>query len=238
MLSFRKFLVLITGSLVVMGSFSLVPLAAENVAIIGTGEVAGALGPEFAALGHRIVYGSRNPDRETLRQLLVRTGHDASVVGQAEAVAQADIVLLAVPWNVVQEVVSNLGDLSGKVLIDPTNPRVIASDGLREYGVESSNGELIQAMAPGAKVVKAFNTMSWETMVDPASTGGPVTVPLAGNDPEAKAVVAAIAEGMGLETVDLGPIRYAHVVEGLYLIWGNARTLGMPFNYHFRKEPN
>ena len=232
----RSFLVLITGSFVAIGSFGLVPAVAETVAMIGTGEVAGALGPEFAALGHRIIYGSRNPDRPAVRELLLRTGKGASATSQAAASAQADIVVLAVPWNAVQEVLSNLGDLSGKIVIDPTNPRVISNDGLRDYAVVSSNAEIIQAMAPEAKVVKAFNTMGWETMIDPASSGGPVTVPLVGNDQEAKDTVAAIIEGMGLEVVDLGPIRYAHVVEGLYLIWGNARVLGTPFHYHFRKN--
>ena len=234
----RSFLALIAGSFVVMGNFSMVPVAAETVAMIGTGEVASALGPEFAALGHRIIYGSRNPDRPAVRELLLRTGKDALATGQAAAAAQADIVVLAVPWSAVQEVLSNLGDLSDKIVIDPTNPRVISNDGLRDYAVASSNAEMIQVMAPEAKVVKAFNTMGWETMVDPASSGGPITVPLVGNDQGAKDTVAAIIEGMGLEVVDLGPIRYAHVVEGLYLIWGNARALGTPFHYHFRKISN
>ncbi|SVA56337.1 uncharacterized protein METZ01_LOCUS109191 [marine metagenome] len=234
----RSFLALIIGSLVAMGSFGMAPVVAETVAMIGTGEVASALGPEFAALGHRIIYGSRNPDRPAVRELLLRTGKDALATGQAAAAAQADIVVLAVPWSAVQEVLSNLGDLSDKIVIDPTNPRVISNDGLRDYAVASSNAEMIQAMAPEAKVVKAFNTMGWETMVDPASSGGPITVPLVGNDQGAKDTVAAIIEGMGLEVVDLGPIRYAHVVEGLYLIWGNARALGTPFQYHFRKISN
>ena len=210
--------------------------SAETIAIIGTGEVSAALGPEFAAQGHEIVYGSRNPGRDTVRELVARTGGAASAAGQAEAVAGADIVVLAVPWNAVEEVVGNLGDLAGKIIIDPTNPRMVGEDGLRDYAVDPSNAEWIQRWAPRARVVKAFNTMGWETMVDPDSTGGPVTVPIVGDDPEAKAVVAGLIEGMGLEPVDLGPIRYAHVVEGLYLIWGNARALGTTFNYHFRRE--
>ena len=222
----------------VLASWFSGPATAATIAMIGTGEVAGALGPEFAAQGHEIVYGSRNPDRDEVRELVARTGGNASAVGQAQAAAEADIVVLAVPWNVVEGVVANLGDLSGKIIIDPTNPRMVGEDGLRDHAVDPSNGEWIQRWAPQAKVVKAFNTMNWVTMVDPESSGGPVTVPMAGDDPEAKAAVAALAEGMGLEPIDLGPIRYAHVVESLYLIWGNARTLGHPFHYHFRRaEP-
>ena len=78
--------------------------------------------------------------------------------------------------------------------------------------------------------------MAWETMVDPDSTGGPVTVPIVGDDAEAKAVVSGLIEGMGLEPIDLGPVRYARVVEGVYLVWGNARARGNRFNYHLRLE--
>ena len=210
---------------------------AEIIAMIGTGEVGSALGPEFAAQGHEIVYGSRNPDRDSVRELVARTGGSASATGQADAVAGADIVVLAVPWYAVEEVVANIGDLSGKIVIDPTNPRMVGDDGLRDFAVDPSNAEWIQRWAPQSRVVKAFNTMGWETMVDPDSTGGAVTVPIVGDDPEAKSVVSGLIEGMGLEPVDLGPVRYAHVVEGMYIVWGNARTLGNPFHYHLRLQP-
>ena len=211
-------------------------VSAEIIAIIGTGEVGSALGPEFAAQGHEIVYGSRDPDRDSVRELVARTGGSASAAGQADAVAGADIVVLAVPWYAVEEVVADIGDLSGKIVIDPTNPRMVGDDGLRDFAVDPSNAEWIQRWAPQSRVVKAFNTMGWETMVDPDSTGGPVTVPIVGDDSVAKAVVAGLIEGMGLEPIDLGPVRYAHVVEGMYLVWGNARALGNPFHYHLRPE--
>ena len=212
-------------------------ISAETIAIIGTGEVAGALGPEFAAQGHDIVYGSRDPGRDSVSELVARTGGSASATTQADAVAGADIVVVAVPWYAVEEVVANLGDLSGKIVIDPTNPRMVGEDGLRDFAVDPSNAEWIQRWAPQSRVVKAFNTMGWETMVDPDSTGGPVTVPIVGDDSEAKAVVFGLIEGMGLEAVDLGPVRYAHVVEGMYIVWGNARALGNPFTYHLRRIP-
>lgn len=208
----------------------------ETIAMIGTGDLGRALGPEFAALGHEIIYGSRNPDRAELQELVSRTGRSASTADQAEAAARADIVVLAVPWNAVEAVMGNLGDLSGKVVIDPTNPRMVGDDGLRDFAVAPSNAEWVQRWAPEARVVKALNTMNWATMVDPPSAGGPVTVPIVGDDSQAKATVAGLISGIGLHPIDLGPLRYARVLEGMYILWGNARTLGTPFNYHFRLE--
>ena len=210
----------------------------ETIAMIGTGDLGRALGPEFAALGHEVIYGSRNPERAEVRELVSRTGSNASAAGPAEAAARADVVMLAVPWNALEAVMANIGDLSGKIVIDPTNPRMVGDDGLRDYAVDPSNAQWVQRWAPQARVVKAFNTMNWVTMVDPASAGGPVTVPIVGDDPEAKAFVASLVEGVGLQPVDLGPLRYARGLETLYILWGNARTLGRPFNYHFRPEPD
>ena len=84
----------------------------------------------------------------------------------------------------------SLGDLSGKIIIDPTNPTRQGEDGLVEHVVQTSNAEMIQALAPRAHIVKAFNTLSAQTMTDPKSAGGPITIPLVGNNAEAKATVA------------------------------------------------
>jgi predicted dinucleotide-binding enzyme len=232
----RKSLAELAGHLLLMvAGFVAFSVRADTIAMIGTGEVSSALGPEFASQGHEILYGSRNPNREEVRALVTRTGELAAAVGQREAAQRAQIIVLAVPWDVVESVVATLGDIGGKIVIDPTNPRIVGEDGLRDYAVETSNAERIQNWLPDAYVVKAFNTMTWETMVEPDSTGGPVTVPIVGNDTDAKATVAALITGMGLEPIDLGPVRYAHALESMYLLWGNAITLGTPFNYHLRK---
>ena len=210
-------------------------LLAETIAIIGTGRVASALGPRFAEQGHRIIYGSRDPESSKARELVARTSAGAVVTTQADAASQADIVLLAVPWTVTEAVVKGLGDLSGKIVIDPTNPYQRTAAGLAEHTVATSAGEMIQGWLPDARVVKAFNTLSSLTMADPASSGGPVTIPLVGNDPEAKAVIAGLVESIGLEAMDLGPIQYAHEVEGLLIVWANARLSGKPFDYHLRR---
>ncbi len=211
--------------------------SAETIALIGTGNVAGALGPEFAMQGHDIVYGSRNPNRPEVNELVARTGGNASATGQVEAAAQADIVVIAVPGEVAEQVVASLGDLSGKIIIDPTNRVGPGDDGFMMHTVATSNAELIQALAPDAYVVKAFNTLNFRTMIDPESSGGPVTIPLVGNNAEAKATVAALVEGMGLEPIDLGPVHFAHVLEGMLVIWVNGRRAGTPYDYYLRPRP-
>src|SRR5690606_4169376 len=140
-----------------------------------TGQVAGALGPEFAAQGHTIVYGSRNPERDDVAELVVRTGANATATTQQDAAAGADIVVLAVPGGVAEEVTRQLGDLSGKIILDPTNRVGRGDDGWLVHDVPgdaSSNAELIQAAAPGARVVKALNTLNYQTMVEPDTSGG------------------------------------------------------------------
>jgi len=210
---------------------------ADTIAIIGTGDVAHALGPEFAMQGHTIVYGSRKPERDSVLELVAETGNGARAATQKEAIMDADIVVLAVPGMLVMEIVPGLGDLSDKIIIDPTNPmeRSLLSF---SHAVETSNAEMIQAMAPDADVVKAFSTLNWQTMIDPTESGGPVSVPLAGDSGKAKRKVAELAEGMGLDPIDLGGIENAHWIEGMLILWINNRfSTRDSFDYYLRKTP-
>jgi hypothetical protein len=208
--------------------------AAETVALIGTGNVGAALGQRFAEQGHRIVYGSRDPEAADVRELVAATGHGAAALPPAAAAARSDIIVLAVPWSAAEDVVRSLGDLRGKVLVYPTNPRVMASDGFADYPIEDSNAERIARLAPGAHVVKAFNTLGAETMLDPKVANGPVTVPIVGDDRAAKARVAALARAIGLDAVDVGPLRHARIIEGLHYLRANA--YGGRINYHLPRD--
>jgi predicted dinucleotide-binding enzyme len=211
-------------------------VSAETIAIIGTGNVAEALGPAFAAQGHRIVYGSRNPGSSKTQRLVEDTGEDASAASPAAAVKEADIVVLAVPGMMVADITRDLGDLSNKIIIDPTNPlkRKLMTF---QHGVDTSNTEIIQEIAPDADVVKAFNTLNWKTMVDPESAGGPVSVPLAGESRRAKKKVAKLVEGMGLEPIDVGGVENARWLEGMLILWINNRfSLRDSFDFHLRKD--
>jgi 8-hydroxy-5-deazaflavin:NADPH oxidoreductase len=228
-----------TIAVLLVMAFGLVPCArAETIAIIGTGNVGAALGQRFAEAGHTIIYGSRNPDREEIVRLVAATGSDARAATQEMAAQAADIIVLAVPWDVALPVTRSLGNLSGRVIIDPTNPRRIAADGLRDYAFDGSNAERIQAVAPGAQVVKALSSLGAETMRNPAIAGGPVSVPIAGDDASAKQRVARLVAAIGLEPVDVGPLRYAHVIEGLHFLRYNAGQFGdARVNFYLPPDP-
>jgi NADPH-dependent F420 reductase len=203
--------------------------------MIGTGNVGAALGRRFAENGHKIVYGSRDPSAADVRELVAVTGNGAVATTQAEAAAQGDIVILAVPWSAAEDVVRALPDLRGKIVVDPTNPRVMASDGFADYPIEGSNAERIARLAPGAHIVKAFSTLGAETMLDPALAEGPVTAPIVGDDRAAKERIAALTREIGLEAVDVGPLRHARIIEGLHYLRANAH--GGRINYHLPRDP-
>ena len=232
----RTLLGAIAASFVVFSLTIPATVYADTIAMIGTGAVGKALGPRFASLGHEIIYGSRTPDRADVQALVEATGERASATTPAAAASGADIVVLAVPWAVAEQVVIGLGDLTGKIIIDPINPRIVGDDGVADYPTYTSNAERIQIMAPGAKVVKAFSTISVDTMIDVTLVDHPVTIPLVGDDPEAKAIVAAMCEALGFETLDFGALRFAHVLEGIYLLRVNSRLNDVFFEWDFPRS--
>lgn len=209
---------------------------AETIAVIGTGNVGMALGTEFAAQGHTIIYGSRNPDGLKARDVVARTAGKPSATLPDVAAGQASVVVLAVPGMLVESVVAGLGGLDGKIIIDVTNPLTRTAALEFEHGVATSNGEIIQAAAPNARVVKAFNTIAWPHMIEPARAGGPLTVPIAGDSEDAKRFVAMLASGMGLEPLDIGPLSYSRWTEMTAVIMlNNEFSNRRPFNMHLRQ---
>jgi predicted dinucleotide-binding enzyme len=213
---------------------------AETIAVIGTGRVGSALGPRFAEIGYTVVYGSRTPEAERVQRLVARTGEDAAAASQREAAQAAELIMLAVPWDATEQVIKNLGDLDGKIIMDATNAIDMADDGMLELSVDSSAGELIQSWAPGAFVVKTFNNVNDSVMADPSTIDGPVTVPLAGNNAAAKARVREIVTALGFPTVDAGPIRIARVLEGMVVLKLVPMFEGRHaerWEYYFRPHP-
>lgn len=188
----------------------------EAVAVIGTGDMGDSFGPRLAALGYQVVYGSRNPESDKVKNLLELTGHGATATTQEAAAQQAEIVLLAIPWPAMETVAQNLGDLSGKVVIDMSwPPSEVDEDGYYRVAIETSAAELIQDWNPDALVVKAFLTVWSHVIDDPSTSAGPVSIPIASDSRYAKEKTGQLVADLGLDPVDVGPLRFARNIESL-----------------------
>jgi 8-hydroxy-5-deazaflavin:NADPH oxidoreductase len=189
--------------------------AKPAVAIIGTGTLAGTLGPVMGQHGYRIIYGSRDPARDAVRALVERTGARASALGQREAAAQAQIILLAVPREVVEEVASNLGTLDGKIIIDVSGgAKRVAPDGYLELVSDSTHAERMQSRHPRMRIVR-INLPNMVLFLNPMLLGARATVPIAGNDPRARETVAGIMFDLGIDPWDAGPVRFSRVFDAM-----------------------
>lgn len=187
-----------------------------KIAVIGAGDVGGALGLRFAEVGHSVVYGVRNPTADAHRHLLRVANTSAAIV--ADAVAQADAVALSVPWGAVEQALADCGPLDGKILIDCTNP--IREDfGGFAIGQTTSGAEEIARMRPEAKVVKCFNTTGFENMRDPVYEDGSSVMFAASDHDDAREIAVGLAGQIGFDPIALGSLAMARQLEQLAWLW-------------------
>lgn len=191
---------------------------AETIAIIGTGDMGNSLGPKLAGIGHRIVYGSRDPTREYVQELVRNTAPDAIATNQKDAAQSANIVLLAVPWPAMEQVAQSLGDLDGKLVIDVSFPYEQGPDGYPHNPLETSSSEMIQAWNPGAKVVK-WSLPTAYYIDEPQLLGHPPSNLIAADDRKSKEIVARMAHAIGQDPFDAGPLRMSRAIEAQSMLF-------------------
>lgn len=170
-----------------------------KIAVVGTGHIGGTLGQRWHAAGHDVAYGSRNGSG---------TGPGgAPVTPVADALAGAEVVLLAVPGRAVAEVVAAHGEaLGGKVVIDAVN---------RIGKPEVNSQAVIAAAAPDAQYVRAFNSLGWENFADPA----PGAALFFAADPGARPAAEEPITAVGLEPVFAGDADASGTVDALLALW-------------------
>jgi hypothetical protein len=167
-----------------------------RIAVIGRGNIGGTLGGKWAAAGHDVVYGVREPD-----------GADTATM--AGAVDGADVVVLAVPGGAAKDVIADLGDrLRGKVVVDATND--IAGSGKLHA---------LDELADGALPVRAFNTLGWENFAEPVIAGVQADLLYAADEGEAQAVAEELIAAVGLNPVWLGGVDAFDLVDDLTGVW-------------------
>lgn len=185
-----------------------------QIAIIGSGNVGKALAGSFVRAGHEVSLSASDP--ENARAAAQETGAGAADSNTA-AVEGADVVVLAVPYRAVEEVITELdGALADKVVIDTTNRVDPADPGSVLDGTSAS--EQVQALASSARVVKAFNTVFASQMTEPSVDDVQLDGYVAGDDEEAKRSVLELAGSIGFRPIDAGPLSMARVLEGMALL--------------------
>lgn len=182
-----------------------------NIAIIGAGKLGSALATSAVGLGHSVTVSSASTD--TAARLAEETGARAAASNRA-AVDGADLVVLAVPYTAMPDVLDDVGPaLAGKIVVDATNPLTPDYSALAVEG--TSGAEEIQARLPRARVVKAFNTQFAARQADPKIAGLHVDGYVAADDEEAKAVVLDLVRAMGFHPIDAGQLTMARALEAM-----------------------
>ncbi|OHV03650.1 NADPH-dependent F420 reductase [Mycobacterium talmoniae] len=181
-----------------------------HLAIIGAGSVGSTLGQAWQRRGHDVRYGVRNPDDEKY------AGRDG-VTTNADAAQAADVVVLCTPWQGTRQALQSCGDLSGKILIDCTNPLTPDFAAL-EVGHTSSGAEQVAGWASGARVCKAMNQIGAPMMDDPQLPATPVMF-VCGDDDAAKEITAGLVGELGFQAVDAGELALARLLEPYALLW-------------------
>jgi predicted dinucleotide-binding enzyme len=188
----------------------------STISIIGSGGMAAAIAGLAAKAGHGVEVMSR--DAAKARALAEQVGAGATT-GMFGAVPAGDIVILAVPYSAVLDVVKHYGDkLAGKLLVDITNP--VAADLTSFVTPDDSFGaqEIDKASPADAVIVKAFNTLFSHILAAGSFQGRPLDVFIAGDDAQAKARVAAFIGSLGLRPMDAGPLPMARMLEHVCLL--------------------
>ena len=184
----------------------------SSVSIIGSGNMASAIGALAVKGGNAVEVISRDPAKAAALAGELGNGATAGTWGATPA---GDIVILAVLFDSAVPVVSQYGDtLAGKIIVDITNPFNASANGLVTPDGSSGAQEIAKAAPASAHVVKAFNTLFRDVL----AAGGPLDVFMAGDDAQAKASVSAFIEGLGLRPQDTGDLSMAHWLEGAGLL--------------------
>jgi predicted dinucleotide-binding enzyme len=198
-----------------------------HIAIVGGGNVGQALGSAWKAAGHKITFAARDLKSSNAVKLKA-AGYDLVPLAGA---GKAEVILLAIPWQGVEQAIKSLGPLAGKIVIDATNP--LTADLELAIGHNDSAGETVARLAQGARVVKAFNTTGAENMDKAGDFPSKPAMFVASDDVEAKKTVEKLAKEIGFEPVDAGPLKASRYLEPMAMQWIKLAFSGMGVGFAY-----
>jgi 8-hydroxy-5-deazaflavin:NADPH oxidoreductase len=203
-------------------------MARTKIGIIGAGNMGRAFATQLAAAGHSVTITATNPAHA--EEAAAKAGANARAVRTGEIARDTDLLILAVPYAAAADALRGAGDVTGKTIVDISNPVTPGYSALA-LGFSTSAAEEIQKAVPKAKVVKAFNTI-FAQVLGAARGGTRAQVLYAGDDAGAKGAVRALIESVGFEAVDAGPLANARLLEPLgmlniYLGYAGGRGTGI-----------
>jgi 8-hydroxy-5-deazaflavin:NADPH oxidoreductase len=181
----------------------------KKIGIVGSGHIGGNLGILLAKAGYEVIYSSRHP--ETLEKLVKIAGPNACAGTVYEAVELGDVIVLSVPLKAIPYLDAGVrAAMKGKIVIDTSNPYperdgVIADEARRDPG---GMGEFVARLLPGARIVRAFNTVYFEDLKKTVTRGGKkIGIPIASDDREGLKIAIELVESVGLDPVVVGGLR-------------------------------
>ena len=203
------------------------------ISILGAGSVGGTLGQAWARAGYNVFFGVRKPNDPKIAELLKTIGGKARAGTVAEASKAGDVIVLATPWPATQDAIDACGDLSGKIVVDCTNPLKADLSGLT-IGLTASAGEQVAQWARGAKVFKAFNQTGANNMANPVFKGQRSVMFVCGDDAVNKPIVLKLASDIGFEAIDAGGLAISRLLEPVAMLWihlAYAQGMGREFGF-------
>ncbi|MDB5028073.1 MAG: oxidoreductase [Candidatus Eremiobacteraeota bacterium] len=177
-----------------------------QIGILGSGNIGGNVARLFARAGHHVrIANSRGP--QSLAGLVAEIGSNAQATTGQGAVDASDIIVIAVPWTKREEALGEIEGWDDKIVVDAMNAYTEDFE-IEDFGKKTST-EFIRALVPGARVVKAFNTIYYKRLANegaPKGTKGRLAIPVASDDAGAKRVVMELIDEIGFDPVDNGPL--------------------------------
>lgn len=196
-----------------------------KIGILGTGDVGRTLADGFAACGHEVAIGTRDPSALKNQELLGKISHDIKMMTFAEAAAFGQVVVFAIGWGYAKAAIdlANPANFKGKIVLDTSNPLAVEQPDqppVLVLGHTDSGGEQVQRWLPDARVVKALNIVGYPHMAQPDFDGAKPDMFICGNDSEAKQVANGLIRDLGWPaSIDLGDISKSRFLEPMAMVW-------------------